>query len=254
MAALGTVACLSLASHLVLNQTLKAHVGAASVINVSGRQRMLSQRIASLAAQYELGDDQARRDLVSSVAEFETAHQRLVHHGLPSTTTPDDAPRLRMLYFGGGTPLDPQVHAYIARARRIAGLARSDPRMRPELSELFASARRPLLEGLNRVTAEHQRVSEEQLQRLQVMQLSALLLVLFTLSAEALGVFRPMVNRIMRYTRELNHAATTDALTGAANRRSFFSRARGELGRARRHDRPTDRPSRARRRSLQVGQ
>ena len=224
----------------MLDRTLKAHAGAASVINISGRQRMLSQRIASLAAQYGLGDEMARRDLSSSVDEFETAHNRLLHDRGPiSAAPPDDTLLLHELYYGGTTPLDPQVHAFIARARRIAAMSRSDPRMRQELPALFAAAKRPLLDGLNRVTAEHQRVSEAQLRRLKAMQLGAFLLVLATLGAEAVGVFRPMVKQIVRYTRELSHAATTDALTGAANRRSFTYRAEAELGRARRYGRPT---------------
>ena len=240
IAALSAVACLSLASHLMLNRTLKAHAGAASVINISGRQRMLSQRIASLAAQYELGDDQARRDLASTIDEFESAHNGLLHHpGAIAAAPPSDTLRLHALYYGGTTPLDPQVHAYIARARRIAAMSRFDPRLRQELPALFAEAKRPLLDGLNQVTAEHQRVSEAQLRRLKAMQLGAFLLVLATLAAEALGVFRPMVKRIVRYTRELSYAATTDALTGAANRRSFTHRAEAELGRARRYGRPT---------------
>lgn len=237
IAALGAVACLSLASHLTLDNTLKAHAGAASVINVSGRQRMLSQRIASLAAQYELGDDQARTELRDAIDEFEHAHRKLVHGSAGAGA--NDAPRLHALYFSGPQPLDAQMHAYVARARRIAAMSRTDPRMQGELAPLFAAARRPLLDGLNRVTAEHQLVSEAQLRRLKAMQLGAFLLVLATLAAEAFGVFRPMVKRIIRYTGELNYAATTDTLTGAANRRSFAQRAEEELARARRHGRPT---------------
>ncbi|MGF6310914.1 nitrate/nitrite-specific signal transduction histidine kinase [Bradyrhizobium sp. i1.8.4] len=75
--ALCVIASMTFASHWTLNGVLRAHEGAASVVNVSGRQRMLSQRISSLAAQYALGDVTARTDLAAAIDQFEAAHQRL---------------------------------------------------------------------------------------------------------------------------------------------------------------------------------
>jgi len=239
VAALTLIAALSLTSHIVLDRTLVAHSGAASVINVSGRQRMLSQRIASLAAQLALGDAQVRGDLVRATDELERAHARLIRgdpaQGLPAPTSP----KLRAIYFSGSAPLDDQLRDYIARARRIADLPPGDPRLKTELPPLFAAARAPLLNGLNAITAEHQRQSEQQLRMLKNLQTASLWMILLTLAAEALGIFRPMVRRIMRYTAELSRAAATDPLTGALNRRSFTDRALAELARAARYDRTT---------------
>ncbi len=239
IAALTMVAVMSVASHVVLDRTLVAHAGAASVINVSGRQRMLSQRIASLAAQSALGDVSARVELKIAIDEFELAHRRLVHgdpaRGLPAPSSPD----LHALYFSGSTPLDAQVHAYIAQARLVDGLQAGDPRLKSDLAPLFAAARKPLLAGLNAVTAQHQRMSEVQLQTLKTLQMASLALILLTLLAEALGIFRPMVRKIMRYTSELNRAATIDPLTGVFNRRCFNERGLAELARAARYGRET---------------
>jgi diguanylate cyclase (GGDEF)-like protein len=233
------IAAMSLASHVVLDRTLVAHAGAASVINVSGRQRMLSQRIASLAAQSALGDTVARRDLKAATDSFELAHRQLLQGdptiGLPGPSSPE----LKSLYYGGSDPLDAQVHAYIAHARLIEALPAGDPRLRAALPPLFAAARKPLLAKLNAVTAEHQRMSEVQLQALKRLQMASLVLVILTLVAEALGIFRPMVRKIIRYTSDLNRAATIDSLTGVFNRRSFTERGLTELARAGRYGRET---------------
>lgn len=239
MLALGIVATMSLASHWTLNTVLKAHEGAASVINVSGRQRMLSQRVSSLAAQYALGDPNARNDLVTAIDQFESAHRKLLDGDdalkLPALTST----ALRNIYFTGSPSLNELVGAYIADARVLASMKPDDLRSNITLARLFAAARSPLLAKLNEVVEVHQQTSERQLAILERIQISSLIVVLITLIVEALGIFRPMVNRVVHYTRELIRVAATDPLTGALNRRSFTERSLAELGRARRYDRAT---------------
>jgi diguanylate cyclase (GGDEF)-like protein len=237
--ALCIVAGMSFASHWTLNSVLRAHEGAASVINVSGRQRMLSQRISSLAAQYALGDPGARTDLVTAIDQFEVAHQKLRDGDdalkLPAPTST----RLRNIYFTGSPSLDEAVRAYVADARTLVGTKPDDLRSHPALSRLLAAAKSPLLGKLNEVVSAHQQTSEHQLETLERIQIGSLVVVLITLLAEALGIFRPMVARIVRYTRELIRMATTDPLTGGLNRRSFTERGLAELERAARYDRAT---------------
>ncbi|MCC8967292.1 diguanylate cyclase [Bradyrhizobium sp. Pear76] len=237
--ALCVVAVMSFASHWTLNGVLRAHEGAASVVNVSGRQRMFSQRISSLAAQYALGDLNVRADLVTAIDQFEAAHQRLRSGDdalkLPAPTST----RLFDIYFTGSPSLDELVRVYVADARTVAAMKPGDQGSQPALSRLFAAARSPLLTRLNEVVSAHQQTSERQLETLARIQIGSLGVVLITLLAEALGIFRPMVGRIVRYTRELVRMATTDPLTGGLNRRSFTERGLAELERARRYDRAT---------------
>ena len=78
IAALAVIALLSIASHLVLSEALRANEGSAAIINESGRQRMLSQRIVSLSAALIAGDGSARRPLIDAKSDFQSAHARLV--------------------------------------------------------------------------------------------------------------------------------------------------------------------------------
>ena len=75
--ALALIAVMSLGSHLTLRRVLAEHEGSASVINVAGRQRMLSQRIAGLAAERQLGLP-VETDLVRAIDQFEHAHHALL--------------------------------------------------------------------------------------------------------------------------------------------------------------------------------
>ncbi len=239
LTALGVVALLTIASHLTLNRVLAAHEGSAAIINASGRQRMLSQRIAGLAAQYRLGSPTARDDMLEAINGFESAHHRLLAD--TSVAAPDDADSsaLRAIYFGGDHPLDGEIADYVALARHIADTPPSAPGIDEALKRLFAEARAPLLSRLDEVVKRHQQDSEAQLHRLQGLQRITLGLVLATLATEALLIFRPMVRSIARYARELLRLATTDPLTGILNRHSFLERGQSEIARARRTGRPT---------------
>jgi diguanylate cyclase (GGDEF)-like protein len=236
--ALVLVALMSLASHLTLHQVLDQHQGAASVLNISGRQRMLSQRIAGLAGQWSTGDASARAALGEAIDQFAQAHVRLRQGDAELQLPPASTPQLKALYFGGAHSLDAQVAEFVAKARAVEEMAWNDPAMPAALAPVLAAAREPLLGRLDAVVSEHERTSREQLQLLQRIQNLSLLVVLLTLLAEAFGIFRPMVRRIAGYTNRLVAMASTDPLTGALNRRSFADRALAELARARRYERP----------------
>ena len=233
VAALSLVALLTIVSDLTLNRVLSEHEGSAAIVNTSGRQRMLSQRIASLAAQYRLGSVTARADLLTTVDQFEAAHRKLLAASTIDGGGGHNTGVFRDLYFGGERPLDAEVDAYVVLARQVAAHS-PGPALDPTLDRLFAEARAPLLTRLHEVVVRHQRDSEEQLSKLETMQGITLGVVLTTLAVEALLIFRPMVRRLARCARELMRLATTDGLTGTLNRASFFERGTAELARARR--------------------
>lgn len=231
--ALSLIAALTIASHLTLNRVLAEHEGSAEIVNVSGRQRMLSQRIASLAAQYRLGSPTAKADLLAAIGQFEAAHHKLLADSTGAAHTGPNAGAYREIYFGGDTPLDGEVATYVDLARRVAAMPQ-DGVSGPVLEQLFREARSPLLAKLDAVVSRHQQDSEQQLSRLEFLQRITLGVVLATLAAEALVIFRPMVRRVTRYARELMRLASTDGLTGTLNRHSFLERGAAELGRAQR--------------------
>jgi diguanylate cyclase (GGDEF)-like protein len=237
--ALLVIAGLSVFSHFLLESGLRSDEGTAAIINQAGRQRMLSQRIAALAAELRLGDDSARGQLKTAITNFETAHRVLASASQSGEPSGNDGGRLQAIYFGGTNALDAQVRGFVADARRIADAPMDDPDLPAVQSRLFAEARAPLLDALNEVVSVQQAESEQRILRLEYLQWGIVATVLLTLIVEALAIFRPMIRRIGTYTSELLHLATTDVLTGAANRRNFMERCETEVARARRYDRPT---------------
>jgi len=233
--ALLIIAGLTISSHLIVTDVLYHDRGAASVINTSGKQRMLSQRIAGLAAEYRLGDPTARAELIAATNDFEANQAILSAAALDNTGSNAAAQQLRAIY---GPAFTRELGSFIADARRVAALPSAAPEAAPALARLFAEARSPLLAQLDLAVTIHQRDAEHVLTELEDLQRGILAMVLLTLAIEALTIFRPMIRRIETYTQEITRLATVDPLTGLANRRGFIEQATLEIARARRFNRP----------------
>jgi diguanylate cyclase (GGDEF)-like protein len=237
MAALLVIAGLSAASHVILARVIHQNDGSAAIINLSGRQRMLSQRIASLAAQYRLGDPTAQPALTQAIDKFTANEATLSALSEAETGDGPNALALRALYAGPGG-LDTQTRTFIANARRVASLPATSPAAAPALAAVFAASRTPLLAALNEAVSIHQAQSERSTAVLQLLQWALLAMVLFTLLVEARVIFRPMVNRVILYTDAVWRLARIDPLTELANRRGFLERFEAEYATMRRRGTP----------------
>ncbi len=236
--ALLVVGLVAFTSLMVQGRSIENGRGMAAVINLSGRQRMLSQRIAGLALQYRAGDLTARDGLVKATDEIERAHEQLSKAYIADNGSGSAAENLHRLYFVGPHSLDREMRAYILDARLVSALLPGDPTVPALLSELSAEARSPLLSGLDEVVHIHQDDAERALERLRGLQWVLLGLMLATLTLEALLIFRPLVRRIVNLSTRLQQQATLDQLTGVANRRGFAERAAAEVSRFQRYGRP----------------
>lgn len=232
--ALVMIAGMFTGAHIALVHVLTQDRGAAQVINLSGRQRMLCQRIAMLAAEYQLGNPAARQEMLPAIAAFR-ANEDTLKVTLESGRDGDATTlALRHLYL---TALDPQVDDFIATARTVASLPARSPAMAQPLARLFNAADGPLLTNLDKVVSIHEARTEQVLHELETLQFAVLITILLTLTIEVFTIFRPMIRRIEHYTSEVTRLATIDLLTGLPNRRGFLDLCEMEWRRAERHDR-----------------
>jgi len=236
--ALSIIAGLTILSHLALAYVVQQNQNAAAIINISGRQRMLSQRIASLAAEYRLGDESAKPPLIAAINQFETVENRLSLANRADRSQSFDTLSSRDIYVGGAQSLDVLAVSFVEDARRVAALPPNDPQAAAPLARVFAAARAPLLTKLDDVVSLHKEGAEAVLVELEVVQLVTLALVLLTLAVEGLTIFRPMIRWVIGYTGEIVRLATIDPLTEVANRRGFLERFEAERARAARFGRP----------------
>lgn len=226
--ALTLIALLSAGAHLLLDNAIAEQRDAATIINVAGRQRMLSQRIAMLATDVQAGDESARQPLGEAIALMRRSQDALVHgDDLGISNGLSDA--ARAYYFDGPTPLDNAVRSFLANAEAFA--MGGEP---AALNRVRDGAHHTLLPALDGAVSLFEQEANARTHWLRQAQQVVLAILLTTLLAEAMFIFRPMVARIRLYAGRLFDLATRDGLTGLPNRRHLVDSGEAALIQARR--------------------
>ena len=215
LVALSLVAALSTAAWWSMHRVISEQKTTAAIVNVSGRQRMLSQRTALFAELLEEAANPQRPELRlklgDSIRLMERSHRGLIHGdaemGLPGA--PSSA--VRALYFDGADPLDEQVRTYIKTVDAL--LALDDARLNhstPELQYILRSAPTTLLKSLDQMVGQYQLEGETSVRRIQLLETTFWGITLLLLALEAWLIFRPIVTHVRAMIGKLQHA--TDEL------------------------------------------
>jgi len=132
-----------------------------SLINLAGRQRMLSQRIALMALLADRGDRSARSAARDALQQFSTAHERLARGGDGLPAPPAES--LRDAFFGR-EGADPAVRRFITLARQV--LEAEPGPDREALTTLVVQAT-PMLTLLSHLTQAYETQARASAQRAQ---------------------------------------------------------------------------------------
>lgn len=219
--ALSLLAILSISSYWILNENIRSEKSSAAIVNISGRQRMLSQRIALFCLHFVSAKDilvkeYVRQDLREILRLFEKSHQGLLYGdaslGLPGRLSP----RIGAIYFSSPVYLDKMVKAYIAKVKNL--LLALDSELNPEnqdLQYILSQAHTKLLESLDLAVKEFQKESETRISQFQKLQALVLILALLILLCTGILIFQPMVNHIKRETVRLQEQSAALTLSNA---------------------------------------
>ena len=249
--ALSIIALLSTTAFYALQRVLKESNYTGQIVNISGKQRMLSQHIAldihRIHSNREGDTDyssyqsqQEAKILEEHITEMFEANKKLstgilspdVHIQLSST--------IYNMYFGEMNVAS-RVQEYLSIAKKIIR-AKSHEEM-DALIKILDSKSETLLKDLNKIVQQYQLEGEVHLGQMHLLETVAWIVTIITLLLEVIFIFQPMVRQIIlanskkddvlqhledtvelrtlhlqKANETLNNLALHDALTGLRNR------------------------------------
>lgn len=239
--ALAFLALMSIGSYLIINSIVTQQQHMASVISVSSRQRMLSQRVALLSMQYAQARVQTEREstgakLRESIDLMRRSHRDLVEGSLALGIDPPQHQELKDIYFGPPHFLNRQVPAFLDTADQVVAEREQNHRDKAVAlaSKVNGLANESLLTSMDAAVNQYAADSEAVFRRSEVRVLFVTAAMLTALATEALFIFLPMLRRM----RGLVEMAHSDPLTGCLNRRSFMEASQRDFARSRRTGSP----------------
>jgi signal transduction histidine kinase len=184
VSALLSIAGLLAAGQLLVQCALDRQEGDARVINMAGRQRMLSQRLCMLMMAAE-----DPRELARVADEWQTSQAAL-------SSARDNSDDVDALF----EQIAVDHRAMLGAARRmLAGDRDADAKLAVAHQDAF-------LAGMDRIVAVYEREARDRVIRLRRIELALLALALVVLALEGAFVFRPAVRALRQHLAERDRA------------------------------------------------
>lgn len=251
--AIAFIALLSTSSYLSFSYLLKNNETTAAIINISGKQRMLSQRTALFTKQLvstnsSVEIEDIKHELAQAIEMMQAGHLALISGSTDLQIPQNHSKEIHEMYFGE-LQMDKRVTTYIDAIHKLlsspVNTLKTDHPDYIYIDKHF----NPLLVDLNNVVSQYQKEGEESVRTIQKMEFFLWLLTLFVLLLEIQFIFRPMNKQVLdaldesetyekRLEKEikkqtkklveaniqLNKLSNTDPLTGLRNRRGLESK------------------------------
>jgi PAS domain S-box-containing protein len=201
---LGCIGFLAIASFVLLDELAERQEGAAALVNVAGRQRMLSQRITLLARNFTESDrdderERLRAELLEAVDTMERSHEGLIGGSREMNLPGKPSPEVWSMYFDPPMQVDRNLREFLSHARQLA--RDTDPVRRTQnlqLLEVRLDNPWDLLPNLDAIVRQYQREAERTVSNLKNGAQAVLGLILLFLVLSATAVFRPLVRQVRR--------------------------------------------------------
>lgn len=209
--ALGIIFAFVVGSHSVFLSATEMAKEDATVINIAGQQRMLSQSILHLAGRYlEDGrSDQTAKRLADAIDRFDDTHRALTGGGGSTLVSARTMDRLRPILFepmGNSVSIDDQVRTFIVQARSLQ--TADDANAHDTLASLDAMGSTTLLKGLNRAVALFSDGAPKRAELLTQLHWVTLAVAIVVLLMEAAFIFWPAHVAARSALQELEHNST----------------------------------------------
>lgn len=209
--ALSIILAFLLASHLIESNALQKAKRDAATIELSGKQRVLSQQVILFAQTYASRNDaESAAKLAHTLDEFEAAHLTLMADAAREAS-------LGRLYLSRTPSTDEIVRNYISLGRELPNAQYPQAL----IDELKAKGSGEVLDRLDEAVRAFDARVQTQAQWAQTLQDLTLCLAAMVVLLEALIIFVPAHRAVNEAMEDLRTTAETDPLTRLRNRTGF---------------------------------
>ncbi|MEG4282477.1 ATP-binding protein [Microcoleus sp. A006_D1] len=157
---------MALSNYFNLEEITTARKVSAAVINISGRQRMLSQRSAFFCMRLVCSVNAAERaklreNLLEAIELMEKSHRDLINTDSSINLLSPPSPTVKAMYFEAPLYLDKQVREYIDRIKALVKVPDAQLSLEnPHLLYIVGAAGGELLAAFDAVVSQYQQESE----------------------------------------------------------------------------------------------
>jgi hypothetical protein len=245
--ALSTVALLAVLGQVVIQSALQQQSRDALVINIAGRQRMLSQRLTKAALALDVFPDMQERqqnadELRGVVVLWQRSQQGLQHGNAALGLSGNNSETVKRLF----AKIEPEYESMLRASNALLAIAEPDglqPGAVPASAFLpyirvILAAQSGFLVGMDAIVTQYQREAEEHVTRLRLIEFVLLGLTLLVLLLEGLFVFRPAVQHLRQTLADLIQANERATRAEVTRKRAERILALNEALAAREEDKP----------------
>jgi diguanylate cyclase (GGDEF)-like protein len=245
---LAVIAAAIVGTYIFVQSGLREQEQDASTVNVAGRQRMLSQKIAKQLFAAQEGDrsalTEAVADLEADLEGWRSAHDTLRSNGSSTASGPGNSEKVEGLF----EEIEPHFQAMSVAASGVLDFVNGNLDAPLSIRDEVASVRSNegrYLQLMDRIVDAYEQEARARVSRTRLMLTISLVLVLAVLLLEALFIFRPAIRHTKRTADELRVArrraeelSLLDELTGIPNRRMLARALEQECRRLARESEP----------------
>ncbi len=201
--ALLSICALVFFKFLALDALIHNQSDDASIINMSGKQRMLSQRAALFTLDLVNNgstprEQNIRSELINIASKIENAHSMLMEE--------EFSENVNDVYFGSYA-LDKNIRIYVDHIKNLASSDSADITLNND-HVVYILERGPneILALLDEAVKRHEQESTDSVKQMRNIQIAAMFIIVLVLVLEGIFVLRPIVRGVKKSAKELKAA------------------------------------------------
>lgn len=215
ISALSVIALLAVSGQILIQTSLQRQSEDANVINIAGRQRLLSQKLSKASLALFIAQTEAERgkriaELVSATKLWQSSQQGLQQGDAQMSLPGNNSAEVALLFVN----IQPNFDAMINASEGLQGVAQQNlaqpntafqAKTAPFIETILQNEA-PFLVGMNKIVSQYQLEAEGRVAQLKQIELTLLGVTLLVLLFEGFFIFRPAITRLTRTVTELVQA------------------------------------------------